>query len=239
MAYNGSITFRGTASTSYPLTIITPPQITHPDLIMEEYTIPGRDGTLYGLNPYRSSAQITVTMALVAQDGLTNNVSKYQTSYRQVKSWLQGTGKLIIGDSQDSYYEVQKVAITADDRTILRYGTLTVVFTVYPYEFLDSGDTSVSPGTVTNPADKCSPLYKITGSGSGTLTVNNKTMSFTSTGTLYIDTRRYIAYDSSNNNKNSVLSGDYDDLKLDNGANTVTITSGFTLNIYPKWGYNL
>lgn len=238
MAYNGDIKFKGTSSTAYPLTITTPPQITHPELISEEWQIPGRDGTLLSVDPYRGNAIITVNMALVANEGFTNNVSKYQIAYRQVKQWLQGTGKLILGDSPDSYYEVLKVTIGTDDRQILRYGQLQVLFTVYPYEFLSSGDTGVGAGTITNNGDEAAALYKISGTGSGTLTVHGKTMTYTVSGDLYIDTRRFIAYDGLGANKNSQISGDYKDIRLVHGSNTVSATVG-TLTIYPKWGYKL
>ena len=237
MAFNGTITFKGVSSSSYPLTITTPPSIIHPELFTEEYTIPGKDGTLYGVSPYRGSAQIIVTMALVKK-GFTNNVADYIKEYRKVRSWLQGTGKLKIGDAPDSYYEVQKVSITGDERTVVQYGTIQVTFVVYPYEFLDSGDTGVTSTPITNDADVCAPLYKIVGNGSGTLTVNSKTMTYTVAGTLYIDTRRYIAYDGSNANKSNVVAGDYNDLKLIHGSNSVSATAG-TLTVYPKWGYVL
>ena len=146
---------------------------------------------------------------------------------------------MIIGDSTDSYYEVQNVVIATDERAILRYGNLQAVFTVYPFEFLNSGDTAIDPGnTINNEGDQASPLYKITGTGSGTLTVDTKTMTYTVDGELWIDTRRYIAYDALGANKNSVLAGDYDDLKLDTGTHSISATAG-TLKIYPKWGYNL
>lgn len=238
MAYNGDIKFKGTSSKSYPLTITTPPQITHPEIITEEYTIPGRNGTLYGADGYRASGTITVNMALVAAETWSNNVSAYATAYRQVRQWLQGTGKLIIADSPDAFYEVQKIYIATDERQILRYGNLQVVFTVYPYEFFTSGDTAVGAGTINNPGDEAAPLYKITGNGSGTLTVNGKTMTYTVNGVLNIDVRRFIAYDGSGNNKNSVLTGDYENLKLKPGANTVAATAG-TLEVYPHWGVNL
>ena len=158
MAFNGTITFKGVSSSSYPLTITTPPSIIHPELFTEEYTIPGKDGTLYGVSPYRGSAQIIVTMALVKK-GFTNNVADYIKEYRKVRSWLQGTGKLKIGDAPDSYYEVQKVSISGDERTVVQYGTIQVTFIVYPYEFLDSGDTGVTSTPITNDADVCAPLY--------------------------------------------------------------------------------
>ena len=238
MAFNKNITFKGTSSTAYPLIITTPPQIAHPEVINEEWQIPGRDGVLFGADPYLANGVITVNMALVAQSGFTDNVSKYQIAYRQVRQWLQGTGKLILGDSPDSYFEVLKVAITTDDRQILRYGQLQVQFTVYPYEFLSSGDTGVAAGTLNNTGDEASPVYKISGTGSGTLTVHGNTMTYEVSGDLYIDTRRFISYDALGANKNSKISGDYESIRLIHGNNVVSATVG-TLTIYPKWGYKL
>ena len=236
--YNGDIKFRGTSSKAYPLIITTPPQIGHGDKITEDYTIPGRNGTLISKGYYRASATISVTMALVADEGFTSGVSKYKQAYRQVMSWLQGSGKLIIGDSADSFYEVQKVEISTDERVILRYGNIEALFTVYPYEFLNSGDTGISGGTIVNTADKASPLYKITGSGSGSLTVNNNVMTYSVDGELYIDTRRLIAYDSQGRNCSNNISGDYTQLRLVNGSNSVSASAG-NLTVYPKWGYNI
>lgn len=232
------ITFKGVTSATNKVIITAPPMITHSNLNTEEYTIPGRDGTLYGANSYRSSAQITVKMALATDQSFSSNVSKYQKQWRTVRQWLQGNGKLIIGDAPDSYFEVQKVTINTDERVILNYGNLEVIFTVFPYEFLNSGDSVAS--SYTNDADPSMPLYKISGSGSGVLTVNGNTMSYTidSSGVLYIDTRRMIAYNGSNQNMNSQLTGDYEKIRMQSGANTISVTTG-TLQVYPKWGYNI
>lgn len=238
MAFNGNIKFKGVSSKTFPLTITEPPQVSHASLIhANEYTIPGRNGELYSTATYRESAEISVKMALVPTG---SGNSAYQTALRQVRQWLQGTGKLILGDVTDSYYEVQKVVIATDNRVILRYGTLEAKFTVYPYEFLNSGDdATTSYSTITNSGDVSHPLYKITGAGSGVLTVNNKTMNFTNADTTYIDVRRQIAYDGSNNSRNKYLTGDYNNLVLKHGTNTISISSGFTLVVYTKWGYNL
>lgn len=237
MAYS-EITFKGVTSATNKVIITTPPMITHSTLNTEEYTIPGRDGNLYGSNPYRSSAQIIVTMALATDRSFSSNVSKYQTQWRKVRQWLQGTGKLKIGDSPDSYFEVQKVTINTDERVILNYGNLEVAFTVFPYEFLETGDSAAS--SYTNDGDPSMPLYKLVGSGSGVLTVNGNTMNYTidSTGVLYIDTRRMIAYNSFSQNMNSQLTGDYEKIRMKSGANTISATVG-TLTVYPKWGYNI
>lgn len=240
MAYKGTITFKGTSSGAFPLTITEPPQVVHSELITEEYQIPGRDGVLYGSNPYRGSAQISVKMALKTSQAITSNVSAYKTAYRQVMQWLQGTGNLVIGDSQDSFYEVQKIEISTDQRIVLQYGKLEVTFTVYPFEFLNTGNTAVSSySSLVNDGDECAPLYRITGTGSGSLTVNGHTMTFSAnTGELYIDIRRKIAYNANGVNQNSVISGDYDDMRLQHGTNSISVSGG-SLRVYPKWGFKI
>ena len=61
---------------------------------------------------------------------------------------------------------------------------------------------------------------------------------YTVDGTLYIDTRRFIAYDGSNNNTNNAINGDYAGLYLKTGSNTISASVG-TLTVYPKWGYSV
>lgn len=232
--YRGDIKFKNVSSDTVGLIVTAPPLVTHSEVRHDSYTIPGRDGDLYSMDTYRGNATIKVSFALVK----TSAVDAYQKALRQIRLWLQGTGKLVIADSTDSYYEVQKVTIDTDNRVILQYGTLEVTFTVYPYEFLNTGDTGVTSFPITNDADVCYPLYKIAGTGSGTLTVNSKTMSYTVSGTLYIDTRRMIAYDGSDNNCNDKINGDYTNLYLKTGSNSVSATVG-TLTVYPKWGYKV
>ena len=235
MYYNGDIKFRGVSSTAHPLTITAPPMVTHSEILGDVNTIPGRDGSLFGSDTYLGDAVIKVQFALVSSR---TTATDFQTKMRAIRAWLSGTGKLIIGDSTDSYYEVKKVKIVTDNRVIVNYGIIEVEFTVYPYEFLDTGDTGVTSFPLTNNAMASKPLYQISGSGSGTLTVNGHTMTYEVDGILYIDTRRFIAYDSNNANKNNKVNGDYAGLHLKSGANTISATLG-TLTVYPKWGYTI
>ena len=234
MFYNGDIKFRGVSSSTKGLTVTAPPLVTHSEIYGDVNTIPGRDGSVYGTDTYQGDAVIKVQFALVAS----STVTDFQTKIRAIRSWLTGRGKLIIGDSTDSYYEVKKVKIVTDNRVIVNYGVLEVEFTVYPYEFLDTGDTGVTSFPLTNNAMTSKPLYQISGPGSGTLTVNGHTMTYEVAGVLYIDTRRMIAYDSNNANKNNKVSGDYAGLHLKSGSNTISATVG-TLTVYPKWGFTV
>lgn len=235
MYYNGDIQFKSVSSATKGLIVTAPPFVTHSEIYGDVNTIPGRDGSVFGIDTYQGDAVIKVAFALVASS---NTTSDFQTKMRAIRSWLTGRGRLVIGDSTDSFYEVRKVKIITDNRVILNYGTFEVEFTVYPYEFLTTGDTGVTSFPLTNNAMASKPLYKITGSGSGTLTVNGHTMTYTVDGDLYIDTRRFIAYDGNNVNKNNMISGDYAGLYLKSGSNTISASVG-TLTVYPKWGFTV
>lgn len=211
--------------------LATLPIRTHSDIKSDEFDIPLRDGILFG-ESYRGNAMWEAMFHLKNEN--------LDIKKRKVRQWLSGSGILKMSDTPDSYYEVKRVIITDDYRKSMEYGRIKAQFIVYPYEFLLSGDEGISGGgTIENEHDASMPLYKIQGNGSGTLSVNNHGMTFTVSGTLYIDTRRFLAYDANNNNKNGVLSGDYEGLRFITGDNIVSITSGFTLTTYPRWGYRI
>lgn len=246
MYFNGSITFNNITSASLGLIVTEPPKIEHSAILGDEYNIPGRNGVLYGKNTYRSSAAITVKMALVKPDYESGYTSaSYQTALRSIRTWLQGTGNLIIGDVSDSYYEVQRVEITTDERVIVNYGTLEVKFTVYPCEFLTamtvSGHTinANSSYTFTLPTDFSEPEYAATLVGSGTesayFVVNGKRFTVTSP-TADIDTRRKTAIRGGVSVSNAV-SGDYDAIKLKHGSNTIQTSAGMQLKVWSRDGY--
>lgn len=120
-----------------------------------------------------------------------------------------------------------------------RVGTFTVSFRCRAENFLTSGSTEVtvaSGSTITNPTRfNSKPLIKITGSGSGTLTVAGVTMSFTGiTDYLYIDCDTMNVYRLSSENKDSLMTGEFPVLKP--GSNTISFTGGITsCKIVPKW----
>ena len=237
MYYKGSITYKSISSNTYDLIVTNPPQVKHSEIRGDVYQIPYRNGELHSAKTYRGDAQIVITMALTK-----STVADYVTRKRQIEHWLSGTGTLVTSDATDAYYEVKKVEITSDDRVLVNFGTIEVTFTVYPYEFLTSGNTETSATSINNTYDVAMPLYKITGTANaeGVLTVNSKTMNFKipTGGTLYIDTRRKIAYGDNNTNASDKVSGDYEGLYLKSGSNTLSITNG-TLKTYPHWGYEI
>lgn len=226
-----NISYNGVNPTSLGCWLATIPIITPSTNQRTRQTIVGMDGELLGDDEAYSDAQIDFTIH-AKSDTL-------QAKLRDIRKWLSGTGILIISDHPDSYYEVKEVNYTTFLKKNEKYGRIAVSMKVYPYEFLSSGDNDItSYSTVNNTAMSSKPLYKITGNGNGTLTVNGSSMTFTVNGTLYIDTRRKIAYDGSGNGKDGVINGFYEDLYLKSGTNTISCSGG-TLTIKPKWGYRI
>lgn len=225
------ITYNSKTPADLDAWLATMPVLTHSEIKGNEFDIPAR-GVLLG-EEYRGNAIWTMMFHLK-----NNELDKKK---RKIRQWLSGTGTLVMSDTSDSFYEVLRVVQTEDFRRSEKYGRINTQFIVYPYEFLTSGNTAISGGgTIENEHDASMPLYKIEGNGSGTLTVNGYNMTFTvatADNGLFIDTRRFIAYNNAGSNKNGVLSGNYEDLRFIHGENVVSITSGFILTIYPKWGY--
>lgn len=191
-------------------------------------------GDLYELDMYRGTAQFNILIHMKSAEWL--------KAVREVRSWLSGSGTLEFSETEDAYYEVLQVSITEEPRLSEDYGRVNSIFYVYPYEFLKSGDdaidvTDLEEGVLTNEADTSKPLYHITGSGSGILSVNGKGLSFTVDGELWIDTRRWISYNEDDEPADNVISGDYEGLYLNKGDNEITISDGIELEIYPRWGY--
>jgi len=120
-----------------------------------------------------------------------------------------------------------------------RLGKFDITFHCRPERFLTTGETPVavtSGGTITNPTTyKAKPLIHIEGSGSGTLTVNGTTMSFTGiVDYLNIDCDTMNVYRLASENRNNLMTGDFP--VLNSGSNSVAFTGGITsVTITPRW----
>lgn len=194
------------------------------------YAVPGMDGELVETNDYLSNLQINCTFSIISKTFMDN--------VRNIRSWLTGTGELIISDSPDVFYKVWKIEYGDIAREIRKFGTFTVSFVCTPFEFLKDGQIPV--GSVTfNPADKAKPIYTITGEGLCTLTVNGYEFTANVGQEAVIDSERQLSYKNDGQSINTDVTGDYEKLWLPHGENTVTVSSGFSLSVVPQWGYRV
>lgn len=225
-----NITFKETDLSDFGIIPARRPSVPAPEIRVTETEIPGRDGALVETDGCYNPITIPIEFNfLVPPD-------EWMEAYRKAKRWMTGSGSLVLGDDTDYMYKVLYCKITDTERTSWRLGNFTAEFTCDPYSYLVSGQQEYQIADVlSNPYMISHPLYKISGTGACTLTVNGNEMQATINGGLTIDTDRMIAYNSQGVNQSAVLSGDYEGLYLIEGSNTISVSSGFTTTVIPNW----
>lgn len=204
------------------------PTITSSKKSFTSYAIPGRQGELVSDDESSSNITITCNFTILAED--------VNVVIRNLRRWLTGTGELILSDSPYCYYEVLAVQLGDLERILNHYAKISAVFTCTPYEFEREGKKPRS-NIDYNAYDLCKPTYQIAGEGVCTLTVNGKTMTANIGQNLTIDSRKMLAYRADGTLMNTSVTGRYEDLWIPHGDCEISITSGFTLQIIPNWGY--
>lgn len=196
--------------------------------------IPGRDSAYYDTEGFYSDIVIPVTFSFLERDK-----AKWGERYRAIKHWLLSTpsGELRFSDDEDVHYRVLSTAITTTERLAKTIGTVKAEFTCEGYTYLNSGDAYISlASTIENDYDTCHPIYKITGTGHCVLTVNGKEFALDVNGAVTVDSEKFYSYSTHTGLlTNTSVTGDYQDLWLVSGENTLSITSGFTCELMPQW----
>lgn len=225
-----NISYKGTNCSLFGIIPVRRPSVPAPEIRVTETEIPGRDGVLVETDGCFGTITIPVEFNyLVPPD-------KWMDAYRKAKRWLTGSGWLILGDDQEYMYKVYYCKITDTERTSRRLGNFTAEFVCHPYAFLVDGQQEYDIADVEyNPYMVSHPTYIIFGSGACTLTVNGKTMTATVNQQITIDTERMIAYNAQMINQSSLISGDYEDLYIKEGDNTITVSEGFEMKVIPNW----
>lgn len=225
-----NILYKGVNCSRFGIIPARRPSVPAPEIRVTEMEIPGRDGVLVETDGCYGTITIPVEFNYLVPP------EKWMDAYRKAKRWLTGSGWLVLEDDQDYMYKVLYVKITDTERTSRRIGNFTAEFTCDPYAYLVSGQQEHSVTDVLyNPYMLSHPVYKITGEGVCTLTVNGNTMSANVGQNITIDTELMIAYREDGTMQNTEVTGDYEKLYLQEGENTITVTSGFEVTVQPNW----
>ena len=194
--------------------------------------IPGSDGTMYILEGGYESTKIKIDFNFIG------DADRWDERLGLAKKWLSARNKLLrIGSDPEHFYKILKVELDEAERTTERIGNFTATFlTKDGLRYLESGLGEMKArDVVDNPDEIAYPIYKITGEGECTLSVNGGKMVANVGQNLTIDTGRKLAYREDGTLSNTSVAGDYDDLILIEGRNKIKITDGFELKVIPNW----
>lgn len=206
--------------------------------VYNKYQIPGRAGEL--IQDTKTKQNIVITCELTVLEKPKDQL-EYRDYIRNINRWLNGSGWVQFSDEQDTRYRVLTTQVQVSERITPIYGKISVQFTIEPYEYVNSGFIEHNIRDFTfNGYDLCKPLYLIEGNSEGTITVNGVQFQIRSIERLTIDSALMLAWSTADGVvKNQAVAGDYEDLWLPYGDNTITATPGLTVKIQPRWGWEL
>ena len=227
------LTYNGSSASGLGIRVRQRPHIPAPERRTSRIQVPGKDGDYIIDEDAWEDIEIEVDMGFLAAP------AEWAAKWRAVRPWLKGTGTLQLSDDAGYQYRVKRVVLDTAERDIKRIGRFTVLFACDPYQYLTAGASLAdlpADGKLQNPlSETAHPIYKITGEGVCTLTVNGYELTANVGQNLIIDTERRLTYRVDGTLQNTAISGDYDKLQLIAGENTISVTDGFALQVQPNW----
>lgn len=204
---------------------------------LDTQSVPGRNGDLlFPQNAYQNyvqSYEIYVSAERV----------RLPRAMREVANWLCGpAGYQKLEDSYDvETYRRAYFAGPLDVESVLhRFGRATIEFNCQPQRFLRVGDLAVQAAqgqVLLNPtAFAALPLITVTGTGAGTLTVGDVTVTINSMprGVIVLDSDTQNAYYGAFNLNSTISAPEFPTLPA--GESVVRWTGGITsVEIIPRW----
>ena len=232
-----SIILNGVSSTTIQgLLIQNLPPISKPKIRAQAEEIDGRDGdiiTLLGYGAYDKEFNI----------GLYGN---YDVD--QIIAYFNSSGVVTFSNEPDKYYNYQIVE-QIDFEKLLRFKTATVKMHVQPFKY--SLQDNSKTFTITNQTQiqirnsgniYSKPIITISGSGTLNISLNGSqvlVIDLSTENTIAIDTESMNAYNPTTNAfLNRLVTGNYDNLRLSIGKNTITWTGSITqikIQNYSRW----
>lgn len=223
-----SLYYNDASTDDYKIKVKSRPKIPTSVHRYTEVSIPGRDGVLHKDEKSNEDIQIDVEFNFISEN--------YMHILRRVKSWLIGTGKLSFSYDRDFFYKVKKITFDTAEVTVKKLVNFTAHFACEPYLYSEDGQQKLkNPTQLYNEGYEARPLYKIYGEGICELVVNGKTVKANVGQSMIIDVERELAYRDDGKIMNTYMSGNFEDLRLKNGNNIISITEGFTLEVTPNW----
>lgn len=213
------------------------PPISKPKMRTTIEEIDGRDG------------DIVTPLGYAAYDKPLTIGLKGDYNVDDVIAYFNTSGKITFSNELDKYYNFA-IYDTIDFNKLIRFKTANINIHVQPFKYsLDEPPITVNNAgqNLTIPVRNTGNIYskpKLTITGKGTITVYlNNTQLFnielSAAGeTILIDAVSMNATDPNGNYLNRQVTGDYDNLRLVTGVNSIKITGDFstvTVENYSRW----
>lgn len=225
-------TLDGEPSFRHKITVAYRPDFPAPEPRYTDTQVPGRDGALTEFDGTYSDINVDVEMNYIT------NPQNWHAAWREVKRYLLkgGIRELRFSDDLSFYYKCKKIVLGTNEREFRHTAAFTATFTLASYEYLTDGKERYPYQVCAfNRYELCKPIYYIAGEGMCTLTVNGHEMTANVGQNLTIDTDLQLAYRTDGTLQNTEVTGNFDELYLLPGENTITVTDGFDLKIQPNW----
>lgn len=230
--WNYDMEFAGGTAESHHLMVVKRPDIPAPVIDYTEKDIPGVDGKYYIRENTVQDIVIPIEFNFMGYP------KEWFSYFREAKSWLfqRGINALKFGDDTEYFYKVKKVEIGTAERLGYEIGKFTANFYCSGYNYRIDGTEEYDAEDVQyNPYEICRPVYCVRGNGTFLMEVNGKKFSAEVRKELYIDTERWIAYDKDKKICNEAVTGDYEDMYINPGENSISKSRGFELIVRPNW----
>ena len=237
----GVIIFNGIPSTNYGIHVETPPVYATPERDYEVVHIPGRNGDLVIDKGSYQNVTRKYSISVGEIDG------NFTTLAAGVSEWLHSaSGYARLEDSYESDYFrlAYYVADVEMENLFHQAGKMLIEFNCKPARFLKAGERAVpftTDGSISNPTfQKSFPKLTVVVSGSGTLTIGDRTITIsglTNSTRMVIDSELQDVYEEGSlTNLNSKVSFSDGFPLLSPGVNTITFTGSITsVEVIPRW----
>lgn len=160
---------------------------------------------------------------------------------REVSRWLNSNteGKLVRGDDEEVYYNARVINAIPISKVAKSFGRFIIQFECEPFAYkLNNEVITITSNTEIENLGiaESKPIYKVYGSNA-TLKVNGKEFNIYSISEyVEVDTDLMECH-KDNVSMNTNVNGNYTDLWLKEGINTIEITGASKVEITPNWRY--
>lgn len=227
------IVWHGVPSNEVPVVVEHPPGRRIPRRKIDIISVPGKNGDI--LIPQNAYENIIQEYEI----HIPPNRPRLDVAVHNVTDWLLKSGYNRLEDSYDP--EVYRLGYYAGDQDIEnvlnKAGKAMIEFVCRPERWLKEGELPIvliAGSTIYNPTDQIAkPIITVTGSGSGTLTVGDYSITMIDCDEVVLDSEEEDAY-RGDENMNATVSGDFP--MIEPGAVTVSWSGGVAgVTIIPRW----